>query len=51
MEHELTSLIEIDKEEEALKSGSPSTEVEEKLTLLAQRKNTIMKGIDALISD
>ena len=51
MEHELTSLIEIDKEEEALKSGSPSTEVEEKLTLLAERKNTIMKGIDALISD
>ena len=50
MEHELTSLIEIDKEEEALKSGSPSTEAEEKLTLLAQRKNTIMKGIDALIS-
>lgn len=51
MEHELTSLIEIDKEEEALKSGSPSAEVEEKLTLLAQRKNTIMKGIDTLISD
>ena len=50
MEHELTSLIEIDKEEEALKSGSPSTEAEEKLTLLAERKNTIMKGIDALIS-
>ena len=50
MEHELTSLIEIDKEEEALKSSSPSTEVEEKLTLLEERKNTIMKGIDALIS-
>ena len=50
MEHELTSLIEIEKEEEALKSGSPSTEVEEKLTLLEARKNTILQGIDALIS-
>lgn len=50
MEHELIALIEIEKEEEALKSGSSSTEVEEKLTLLEARKNTIMQGIDALIS-
>ena len=52
MHHELLALIDIDKEENAVKSlGKSDEETRERLAELARRKKTIMKGIDAMISE
>ena len=52
MEHTFSTLIAIEKEEEWLKSSDRSYKViEERVVELSNRKNTIMQGINALISD
>lgn len=52
MEHTYNTLTAIEKEEEWLKSSDRSYKViEERIVELSNRKNTIMQGINALISD
>lgn len=52
MEHTIRTLVAIEKEEEWLKSTDRSyREVEERVNELADRKNTIMQGVNALIAD
>lgn len=52
MEHTLSTLIAIEKEEEWLKSSDrPYKVIEERVVELSNRKNAIMQGINALISD
>lgn len=52
MEHELTSLIEIEKEEEALRlTDWPEKVIEERTAELSKRKNTIMRRVNDLISE
>lgn len=52
MEHTYSTLTAIEKEEEWLKSSDRSYKViEERIVELSNRKNTIMQGIKALISD
>ena len=52
MEHELTSLIEIEKEEEALRlTDWPEKVIEERTAELTKRKNTIMRRVNDLISE
>ena len=52
MEHTFSTLIAIEKEEEWLKSSDrPYKVIEERVVELSNRKNAIMQGINALISD
>lgn len=52
MEHELRSLIEIEKEEELLKlTDWPDKAVEDSAAELMERKKAVMQGINALISE
>ena len=52
MEHTFSTLIAIEKEEEWLKSSDrPYKVIEERVVELSNRKDTIMQGINALISD
>ena len=52
MEHTIRSLIAIENEEEWLKSTDrPYKVIEERINELADRKNTIMQGVNALIAD
>lgn len=52
MEHTIRTLFTIEKEEEWLKSTNrPYRVIEARVNELADRKNTIMKGVNALIAD
>lgn len=52
MEHTFSTLIAIEKEEEWLKSSDrPYKVIEERVVELSNRKNAIMQGVNALISD
>ena len=52
MEHTIRTLFAIEKEEEWLKSTDrPYRVIEARVNELADRKNTIMKGVNALIAD
>lgn len=52
MEHTFSTLFAIEKEEEWLKSSDrPYKVIEERVVELSNRKNAIMQGINALISD
>lgn len=52
MEHTFSTLIAIEKEEEWLKSSDrPYKVIEERVVELSNRKNAIMQGINAMISD
>ena len=52
MEHTFSTLLAIEKEEEWLKSSDrPYKVIEERVVELSNRKNAIMQGINALISD
>ena len=52
MEHTFSTLMAIEKEEEWLKSSDrPYKVIEERVVELSNRKDTIMQGINALISD
>ena len=52
MEHTIRTLFTIEKEEEWLKSTDrPYRVIEERLNELADRKNTIMQGVNALVAD